>query len=274
MLDKLIDTLDAANPQVSIEARIVEATSNFLNTFGIQWGYNLIANGSQGNQTDLIFPNSVQSAGMLPSGTKPNQYTAPVTGATPSGYAINLPVADTTIYPFVRLGNIANTFNLDVALSAMERKGKGRLISAPKATTQNNMEASITQGERIPIQTIQNNTVTTQYVNAALELKVTPQITARGSVIMEIDIKNDIANFDKQVLGIPTITTETAKTTVMVNDGGTIVIGGLYKISQTSSSDSVPLLGRIPLLGSLFRNSRKIGSQNELLIFITPRIIK
>lgn len=274
VLDKLIDTLDAANPQVSIEARIVEATSNFLNTFGIQWGYNLIANGSQGNQTDLVFPNSVQSGGILPSGTKPNQYTPPIAGGAASGYAINLPVADTTIYPFVRLGNIANTFNLDVALSAMERKGKGRLISAPKATTQNNMEASITQGERIPIQTIQNNTVTTQYVNAALELKVTPQITARGSVIMEIDIKNDIANFDKQVLGIPTITTETAKTTVMVNDGGTIVIGGLYKISQTSSTDGVPLLSRIPLLGSLFKNSRKIGSQNELLIFITPRIIK
>ena len=274
VLDKLIDTLDAANPQVSIEARIVEATSNFLNTFGIQWGYNLISNAAQGNQTNLVFPNSVQGAGILPSGTKPNQYTPPITGAVPAGYAINLPVADSTIYPFVRLGNIANTFNLDVALSAMERKGKGRLISAPKATTQNNMEASITQGERIPILTIQNNTVTTQYVNAALELKVTPQITARGSVIMEIDIKNDIANFDKQVLGIPTITTETAKTTVMVNDGGTIVIGGLYKVSQTSSSDGVPLLGKIPLLGSLFRNSRKIGSQNELLIFITPRIIK
>jgi len=105
-------------------------------------------------------------------------------------------------------------------------------------------------------------------------MKVTPQITARGSVIMMIDIKNDVANFDKQVQGIPTIVTETAKTTVMVQDGGTIVIGGLYKITQSHSSDGVPLLSKIPLLGALFRNSRKSGTQNELMIFITPRIIK
>jgi len=136
------------------------------------------------------------------------------------------------------------------------------------------MTAEITQGRRIPIQTNQNNTITTQYINAVLEMKVTPQITARGSVIMQIDIKNDIADFNQQVLGQPTIVTETAKTSVMVNDGGTIVIGGLYKVSQQSNSDGVPLLSKIPLLGSLFRNSRKEGSQSELMIFITPRIIK
>ena len=172
------------------------------------------------------------------------------------------------------MGNIAGTFNLDVALTALTRKGKGRIISSPRATTQNNMPAEITQGQRIPIQTNQNNTITTQYINAALEMKVTPQITARGSVIMTIDIKNDVPNYDRQVLGIPTIVTETAKTTVMVQDGGTIVIGGLYKISQQSNTDGVPFLSKIPLLGKLFRNSRKEGNQNELMIFITPRIIK
>ncbi len=271
VIDRLIDTLDAANPQVSIEARIVEATSNYLNSFGIQWGYNLVADSAHGNQTNLVFPNSITSSGFVPQGTAPNKYTF---NGTQYGYAVNLPVADTAIYPFFRLGNIANTFNLDVALAAMERKGKGRIISSPKATAQNNMKAKLTQGERIPIQTVQNNTVTTQYVNAALEMEVTPQITARGSVIMEINIKNDIANFDKQVLGIPTITTETAETTVQVIDGGTIVIGGLYKISETQNADSVPLISKIPLLGSLFKNSKKTGAQNELLIFITPRIIK
>jgi type IV pilus secretin PilQ/predicted competence protein len=262
VIDTLIDTLDAANPQVQIEARIVEASASSLDSFGIQWGYSAIANAAHGNQTNMVFPNSVVSGGVVDSKANPN------------GYAINVPTADSVVFPKISLGNIAGTFNLDVALSAMTRKGKGRLISSPRATTQNNMPAEITQGERIPIQTNQNNTITTQYINAALEMKVTPQITARGSVIMQIDIKNDVANFDKQVQGIPTIVTETAKTTVMVQDGGTIVIGGLYKITQSSSNDGVPLLSKIPLLGSLFRNSRKAASQTELMIFITPRIIK
>jgi type IV pilus assembly protein PilQ len=257
IIDSLIDTLDAANPQVSIEARIVEATTNSLDAFGIQWGYNAIANAEHGNQTNLRFPNSIVSG-----------------AATPGTYAINVPTANSVISPRISLGNIANTFNLDMALSALTRKGKGRLISSPRATTQNNMMAEITQGEKIPIETNQNNTITTQYINAALEMKVTPQITAKGSVIMLIDIKNDIANFDKPINGIPSIITESAKTTVQVIDGGTIVIGGLYKISQSSSSDGVPLLSKIPLLGSLFRNSNKIAEQRELLIFITPRIIK
>jgi type IV pilus secretin PilQ/predicted competence protein len=261
IIDGLIDTLDAANPQVQIEARIVEASASSLDSFGIQWGYNAISNAAHGNQTNLVFPNSIVSNGVTST-------------ANPAGYAINIPTADSVVFPKISLGNIAGTFNLDVALSALTRKGKGRLISSPRATTQNNMPAEITQGERIPIQTNQNNTITTQYINAALEMKVTPQITAKGSVIMMIDIKNDVANFDKQVQGIPTIVTETAKTTVMVNDGGTIVIGGLYKITHSTSSDGVPLLSKIPLLGALFRNSRKVGSQNELMIFITPRIIK
>ena len=265
IIDSLIDTLDAANPQVSIEARIVEATANSLDSFGIQWGYNAIFNAAHGNQTNLRFPNSIVSGAA--TGTSAQT-------SNPDGYAINLPTADSVIFPKISLGNIAGTFNLDVALSAMTKKGKARIISSPRTTTQNNMPAEITQGEKIPIQTNQNNTITTQYINAALELKVTPQITARGSVIMTIDIKNDIANFDKQVQGMPTIVTETAKTTVMVIDGGTIVIGGLYKITQSSSNDGVPILSKIPLLGSLFRNSRKEGSQRELLIFITPRIIK
>jgi type IV pilus secretin PilQ/predicted competence protein len=262
VIDTLIDTLDAANPQVQIEARIVEASASSLDSFGIQWGYNAMANAAHGNQTNMVFPNSIVSGGVVDAKTNP------------SGYVINVPTADSVVAPKISLGNIAGTFNLDVALSALTRKGKGRLISSPRATTQNNMPAEITQGERIPIQTNQNNTITTQYINAALEMKVTPQITARGSVIMLIDIKNDVANFDKQVQGIPTIVTETAKTTVMVQDGGTIVIGGLYKITQSHSSDGVPLLSKIPLLGALFRNSRKAGTQNELMIFITPRIIK
>jgi len=187
---------------------------------------------------------------------------------------VNVPTADSVVFPKISLGNIAGTFNLDVALSALTSKGKARIISSPRATTQNNMPAEITQGERIPIQTNQNNTITTQYINAALELKITPQITARGSVIMQVDIKNDIADFSKPVNGMPTIKTETAKTSVMVSDGGTIVLGGLYKINEDSSNTGVPILSKIPLIGSLFKNSRKYGKTQELMIFITPRIIK
>jgi len=262
IIDSLIDTLDAANPQVQIEARIVEATTNNLDAFGIQWGYNAIADAAHGNQTNLSFPNSIVS------GSNPD------TALNPSGYAINVPSASSVIAPKITLGNVAGTFNIDIALSALTRKGKGRLISSPRATTQNNMPAELTQGQKIPIQTNQNNTITTQYVNAALEMKVTPQITARGSVIMLIDIKNDVPNYDQQVQDIPTIVTESVKTTVMVADGGTIVIGGLYKTSLSTSSDGVPLLSKVPLLGSLFRNSKKQGEQRELIIFITPRIIK
>ena len=262
IIDGLIDTLDAANPQVQIEARIVETSSESLNTFGIQWGYNAIANATHGNQTNLVFPNSIASSGVVESKSNPN------------GYAINVPTADSVVFPKITLGNIAGTFNLDVALSALTSKGKAKIISSPRTTTQNNMPAEITQGERIPIQTNQNNTITTQYINAALELKITPQITARGSVIMQVDIKNDIADFSKPVNGMPTIKTETAKTTVMVQDGGTIVIAGLYKINEDNSNTGVPILSRIPLIGSLFRNSRKYGKTQELMIFITPRIIK
>jgi type IV pilus assembly protein PilQ len=262
VIDGLIDTLDAANPQVQIEARIVETSSESLSTFGIQWGVNAIANSSYGNQTNLVFPNSIKAGGVVES------------KSNPMGYVVNVPTADSVVFPKISLGNIGGSFNLDVALSALSSKGKARIISSPRATTQNNMPAEITQGERIPIQTNQNNTITTQYINAALELKITPQITARGSVIMQVDIKNDIADFSKPVNGMPTIKTETAKTSVMVNDGGTIVLGGLYKINEDHSNAGVPILSRIPIIGSLFKNSRKYGKTQELMIFITPRIIK
>ncbi len=262
-IDNIIDTLDAPIAQVSIEARIVEASSNALDTFGIQWGYNLAMDPAHGNQTSMKFPATVLSNG------------GGVSQTNPMGYAINLPVAESVVSPNVRLGNIANTFNLDVALSALTRKGKGRVISSPKMTTQNNKEANIVQGSKIPIQTNQNNTITTQYVNAALELKVTPQITARGSIMMEVDIKNDRPDRGQpEVNGMPTIATQSAKTSVLVNDGATLVIGGMMTFESSESSNGVPLLSKIPIFGGLFRSKYKNTIQKELIIFITPRIIK
>lgn len=269
LLDKLIDTLDAANPQVSIEARIVETNVNDAEAFGIQWGYNFIADSSYGNQTSLKFPNSISVAGDQIS----NQQNPGVIGPL-GGYAINLPAQGRTSGTVFSFGNVANTFRLDMAISALQTKGKARVISSPKITTQNNMEAAIMQGRQIPVQTVQNNTITVRYIPAALELKVTPQITAKGDVICKLDIKNNAADFANLVNGIPPIITQTTKNTIMVKDGGTIVIGGLYRVEESENREGVPLLSKIPILGNLFRNSSKTGNKRELLIFVTPRIIK
>lgn len=267
LLDKLINTLDTANPQVSIEARIVETNSNYTKSLGIQWGYGFTADAMYGNQTSLKFPNSVFVGGNQIASTSP--FVGPL-----GGYAVNLPAPGPSSGTVFSLANVANTFRLDMALSAMQAQGKGRIISAPKTTTQNNMEATIQQGKSIPVQTSQNNTIQVRYVPAALELKVTPQITAKGTVIVDVDIKNNAPDFANLVLGIPPITTQTIKTTIMVDDGGTIVIGGMYRVEDASSADSVPFFSKIPLLGNLFKNSNRRSEQKELLIFITPRIIK
>jgi type IV pilus secretin PilQ/predicted competence protein len=268
IIDKLIESLDTPNPQVSIEARIVETNTNFIESFGIQWGYNLIADASHGNQTTLKFPNNI-----LASGNQFTSQTSPLVGPL-GGYAVNLPAGGAQSGTVFSLGNVANTFRLDMAISAMQSKGEGRIISAPKTTTQNNMEASIMQGKQIPVQTLQNNTISVQYRPAALELKVTPQITAEGTIITSIEISNNSADFANLVNNIPPITTQSIKTTVMVPDGGTIVIGGMYRVEQSSTREGIPFFSKLPLLGALFRNKSKRGEQKELLVFITPRIIK
>jgi len=269
LLDKLIDALDIANPQVSIEARIVETTSNFARNLGIQWGTRAVADSFHGNQTTLKFPNSIGVQGDQIW----NKQNPGMIGEL-GGYAINLPAPGRSSGVNFTFGNVANTFKLEMALSAMETSGSGRIISAPKTTTQNNMEAHIMQGRQIPVQTIQNNTVTVQFIPAALELSVTPQITARGTIITSISIQNNAADFANTVNGIPPIITQSVETTVMVKDGGTIVIGGIFRIEENDTSDAVPLLSKIPLLGKLFKNSQKRSEQRELLIFITPRIVK
>lgn len=266
-IDSLIDALDVATAQVSIEARIVETFSNYTESLGIQWGYGFSADAMYGNQTSLKFPSSVSANGAL---LRAESFPSGPLG----GYAVNLPAAGANTGTIFSIANVANTFRLDVALSAMEQRGKGRIISAPKTTTQNNQEASIMQGKQIPVQTLQNNTVTVKYVNAMLELKVTPQITAKGTVIVNIDIKNNAADFANLVNDIPPIITQTIKTSVMVGDGGTIVIGGMYRVEDSTSTARTPFFSKIPLLGNLFKNSSKRREQKELLIFITPRIIK
>ncbi len=269
IIEKLIETLDVPNPQVSIEARIVEATSNFARNLGIQWGFRAIADAYYGNQTSLQFPNSVLVDGSKISGILAKGLEGPL-----GGYAINLPAPVFDSAMGISFGNVLDTFRLDMALSALETSGEGRIISAPKITTQNNMEAEIIQGRQIPVQTVANFTVTTRYVNAALELRVTPQITAEGTIIMKIEIRNNAADFANLVNGIPPIITQSASTTVMVKDGGTAVIGGIYRMEDTISRSRVPLLHKIPIIGNLFKSFSRTRQNRELLIFITPRIVR
>jgi type IV pilus assembly protein PilQ len=270
LLEKLIALMDTPTPQVSIEARIVEATSNFVRNLGFQWGMLGQVDSFYGNQTNLQFPNrGVLDGSLIPQGQVTKGLGGPL-----GGYAINLPAPTFTTALGLSLANVLDTFRLDATLSAMETNGQGRIISCPKVTAQNNKEAEIIQGRQIPIQTMTNFTVTTRFVNAALELRATPQITAEGTIIMALDIQNNAADFSNQVNGIPSITRQSASTTVMVPDGGTTVIGGIYRTEDSTTQERVPLLHKIPILGNLFKSSARTRQNRELLIFITPRIIR
>lgn len=265
----LIDTLDSRTAQVLIEARIVETTKNFSQAFGIQWGFRGIVDPAFGNNTTLQFPNNmlVNGGSLTP--------TNGVTGNPLGGYAVNLPTNSApNSAVLLSTGNILDTFRLDLALMALESTGNGRVISSPKVATQNNTKADILQGTQIPVQTIANNTVTTTFVNAALHLSVTPQITAEGTVIMDVLIENNRPDFNNVVFQTPPIVTESASTTLLVEDGGTTVIGGIFTASDQFAQGRTPVLHRIPLLGWLFKNSNIVRENRELLIFLTPRILR
>ena len=255
----LVKDLDQPQPQVEIEARIVRTSRNYARELGIQWGFTGRAVPELGNTTGLAFPSSVVVGGAL--------------GDT--GSAVNLPTGNPPNSAVgLALGAINGAFSLDARLSALESSGDLRILSTPRVTTQNNVEAEITQGTEIPIQTVANNTVTVSFKPAALTLRVTPQITSSDTVIMRIQVENANADFDRMVNGIPPINTQRANTRVLVSDGETTVIGGIYESTQANSVDRTPGLSRIPLLGWLFRNSAVTDSNQELLIFITPRIIR
>ena len=269
LLDKLIAALDTPTPQVQIETRIIEATSTFVRNLGIQWGWKGLVDPFYGNQTSLQFPNKVSMDGaMIPQGTVTRGIGGPL-----GGYAVNLPAPAFNTAVGMSFANVLDSFRLDLALSAMESEGTGRIVSTQRATTLNNKEAYINQGRQIPVQTQANFTVTTQFFNAGLELRATPQITADGNIIMAIDIQNNAADFSNLVNGIPPITTQSAKTTVLVPDGGTTVIGGIYRSEDTIQQERVPFLHQIPILGALFKSLARTRSNRELLIFITPRIV-
>jgi type IV pilus assembly protein PilQ len=249
----LVRTLDRPQPQVEIEARIVQLNRNSSRDLGIQWGFNGSVDPQFGTSTGLAFPSSAA----LTAGT------GGVNAANPSAVGL-------------ALGSINGALNLDVRLRALESEGKGRILSTPRVATQNNVEAEITQGSQIPIQVISNNTVTVNFKDAALTMRVTPQITAANTVIMRIFVEKAAPNYTQttETQPIPSIDTQRAVTTVLMADGETTVIGGIYTREESEINVRTPLLHRVPLLGWLFRSDRRLDDSDELLIFITPRIAK
>jgi type IV pilus assembly protein PilQ len=258
-IGELIKAIDQPIPQVMIEARIVEAQTSFSRDLGVRWG------GS------YAFGNtSAPFAGTIRGGD------AGIQGSN-SNYAVNLPFTNTASNVFGGLGiAFAGTnFNLDARLQAMEQEGRAKIISSPKILTKPDNEATIKQGQSIPVTTRdQNNAFTTTYKDAALILSVKPQIASSKKIRIKIKIsKNAIDDsVPRDSLGNPTISTKEAETEMIVNDGDTVVIGGIIFKSENNQTNKVPGLADIPFLGWLFKTRSKTTSDTELLIFLTPKI--
>jgi type IV pilus assembly protein PilQ len=248
---QLIENLDTPTPQVMIESRIVETTKSLGRSLGINWGFNQNADVAHGNTTGLTFPNSVNST-------------------------FRVPLDNGSTIGTIRMANILDSFNLDIALTAAENQGLLKIISSPKVTALTNTAASIQSGTQIPVQTNVNNTTTVIYVDATLKLTVTPQITAEGTVLLDVDVaKREPAVALNLALGqnVP-ITVRQYKGQILVRDGGTTVIGGIFQLNDQDQNNMIPGLWKIPIFGNLFRNKTRTEKHDELLIFITPRILR
>ncbi len=253
MID-LIKTLDIMPPQVMIEARIVELNKNATKDLGIQWG------GTISRITNKEFPNEI---------------TVGPSSLTTTGFIVDLP---TTSAPAggigLSLGSLVGDTRLDIQLAALESQGRGKVISNPKVTTLDNREAKIESGRSIPYQTVSQDGTTVEFVDASLSLTVTPHITADGNIYMKILAQKNSADFGNSVNGVPSITKKEASTEVLVRNGDTTVLGGIYESTINENRNQVPGLGNIPILGNLFQKRLDTDLIEELLIFITPVVVQ
>jgi type IV pilus secretin PilQ/predicted competence protein len=268
ILDNLIRQLDRKSQQVEIEARVVSASRSFARDIGTQLAFSGSALGGR----DIIGGDS--AVGQSTFGTTNPPPPVGITGTTPpvmpfvTNFGAGAPTSG------LLLAHRSPNFAVDFFISAAEAKGVGKLLSKPKVITQNNEKATVKQGTKIPIQTTINNTISVQFIDAVLKLEVTPQITAEGTVFMDVLVENtQIDTGIPRVSGIPALDTESAETKVTVADGGTIVIGGIIISSQRTDIQQVPLVGSLPLIGNLFKRTSVTTTSQELLFFLTPRII-
>lgn len=278
-VEELVRTLDTQTPQVLIEARIVEATSQYTRDVGIQWGGDAVYSTANGNPTGIAFPHNVGVVGGASDTNTPTAGLSPFTTnlASPPNFLVNLPAITGTGQGGalgVTLGSVGGNVNLNVRLSAAEANGVVRIISSPRILTLDNHEASIAQGTLIPFSQVSAQGVNTAFQEAKLELTVRPHVTADGSVSMHVNITRDEPDFTRtSARGDPTILKREAETDLLIPDGHTAVIGGIYTRNTGRNVDQIPFFGDIPLLGVLFQRRRVRDDRNELLIFITPRIV-
>jgi type IV pilus assembly protein PilQ len=269
-IEDLISSLDTRTPQVLIESRIVQATLDFTRELGVQWGLNYRASAATGNPTGATFPSSVDVGGVnvsSPFGTAGDNFiidlpaaVGPVTG----GGAIGLV-----------LGSLTGSLDLDIRLSALENKGDGRVLSSPKVLTLDNQPARIEQGVSIPFLSVSAAGTQTQFVDATLRLEVTPKVTNDNRILMNIRVTDNAP--DPSITGAngqPSIRRNEAETQALASDGETVVIGGIFKRDVSERISGVPWFSRVPLLGWLFRRETTLDSRRELMVFITPRIVR
>jgi type IV pilus assembly protein PilQ len=255
-IDRIIQQMDRKTQEVEIEARVVAATRSFARDIGVQLGFGW-NNG----------PTAVGGAPATTGGT-----TSTTTGTIP--LFSNLPATGATSgLSFI---NSSSNMKLDLVLTMAESRGLLKVLSRPRIVTQNNIQAVVKQGVKIPIVTLAQlgGPPTTSYVDAFLRLTVTPQITSEGTIFLNVDVENTLPDFGQTIAGNPTLITQQATTQVLVTDGGTVVIGGAIATKNSLSVSQVPLLGDIPYLGNLFKHRAVTTSTQELIFFITPRIIQ
>ncbi|HYR44547.1 MAG TPA: type IV pilus secretin PilQ [Terriglobia bacterium] len=258
-LESMVKFLDTPAQQVEIEARLLQANKSFSRDLGNQIGLLI------GNRTGNILTG-------VPGTTSPFTRNPAPRAATRSGVPLvsNFPAAATAGLSF--LIQPGGDILLDEIIGVSEARGTAKLISRPRVTTQNNVAATIQQGTQIPVQTNVNNTITVQFTSFTLNLTVTPQITEAGTILLQANITNSQPDFAKAVNGVPSVSTQSATTQVLIPDGGTAVIGGILIDTDSVNVRQVPGLGNLPLIGNLFKETNTAKSTSELLFFITPRI--
>jgi type IV pilus assembly protein PilQ len=277
-VEELVRALDTQTPQVLIEARIVEAQSQFARDFGIQWGGGADINPANGVDTGLAFPHSIGVFGAADDAQAPSDGLSPDQNTVTSpNFAVNLPTpagggAGGAIG--MTFGSINNLFNLSVRLAAAESSGTVRIISSPRVLTLDNKRATISAGTSIPFSQVSAQGVQTVFQEALLQLSVLPHVTADGSVSLRVQMSRDEPDFgNRAARGDPSILRRQLTTELLVQDGHTAVIGGIYTRNASRSVAQVPVLGDIPILGVLFQRRGTSDRRTELVVFITPRIV-
>jgi len=276
LIDDLIAQLDVQIQQVQIEARVVEATKNWEQAFGVQWPT------SNTGSAAITTPSGGAAAWGATNSPSWNSVNSRPTGSTAVVGAFSPGQVGVTDIPSPAgqfwVSFLSNRMSVNVILQALETQGVVKVISSPKVVTQNNKKAKVLSGQKIPYPTTQSGSnsgaITVAFADANLSLEVTPQITNDGTILMDVNVEKDDVNFAQQVQGTPTITTKNITTQVLVKDGGTAIMGGVYKNTNSTSTTGVPWLSHIPLIGWLFRNKIDSDANDELLLFITPHVLK